>query len=146
MFRAKRPLLWKAYLFTGARLSELRDLDVVDIDMEGLAVVFKDAKRKDRERVVPIHSAVVDIFRNWAGLRSSLPRDVGGAFRRDARRAGIKGVDLHCLRVTFITRLTKGGADLQVAQRLAGHANIMTTLQYYLKCVHPDVRSALERI
>ncbi len=113
-----------------------------DINTEDMTLVLRDAKRKNL-RTIPIHRDLYSIMCSW---NWTWPSDPTKAFTRDARRANLNDVDLHCLRVTFITRLIKAGNDLQTVQRLAGHANIMTTLKYYLRTVHPDVRSALERL
>jgi len=142
----KRWPAWKAYLLTGCRLSELRDITHDEIDLESRTLTIRDAKRGDRIRAVPIHTEALNIFENWETLRASLPSNLSRAFRKDARKANIRGIDLHCLRVTFITRLIQGGTNPQSVQRLAGHSNITTTLRYYLRCPHKDDRVALERL
>ena len=143
--KARWPV-WKAYLLTGARMSELQNLLQEDIDLESRTLTIRDAKRGERIRAVPIHSEALDIFENWETLRNALPSNLSRTFRRDSRKANIKGIDLHCLRVTFITRLIQGGTNPQTVQRLAGHSNITTTLRYYLRCPHKDDQIALERL
>lgn len=138
--------IWKAYLLTGARKSELQSLLQEDIDLESRTLTIKDAKRGDRIRAVPIHSEALEIFRTWETVRSTFTSNLSRAFRKDARKANIRGVDLHCLRVTFITKLIQAGTNPQTVQRLAGHSNITTTLRYYLRCPHKDDRVALERL
>lgn len=143
--KARWPI-WKAYLLTGARKSELETLEPEDIDLESKTLTIRDAKRGDKIRAVPIHSEALDIFSTWENVRTLMPTNLSRAFRRDALKAHIRGVDLHCLRVTFITRLIQGGTNPQTVQRLAGHSNITTTLRYYLRCPHKDDRVALERL
>ena len=41
------------------------------------------------------------------------------------------GVTIHDLRRTFITRLIRAGVPLPTVQKLAGHADIKTTLTHY---------------
>ena len=143
--KARWPV-WKAYLLTGARMSELQGLSAEDIDLESKTLTIRDAKRGERIRAVPIHSEALNVFENWETLSRTLPSNLSRAFRRDSRKANIKGIDLHCLRVTFITRLIQGGTNPKTVKRLAGHSNITTTLRYYLRCPHKDDRTALERL
>lgn len=143
--KARWPI-WKAYLLTGARKSELEALAPEDIDLESKTLTIRDAKRGDRIRAVPIHSEALNTFNRWTDVRAPIPSNLSRTFRRDALKAHIKGIDLHCLRVTFITRLIQGGTNPQTVQRLAGHSNITTTLRYYLRCPHKDDRVALERL
>ncbi|MER3442572.1 MAG: hypothetical protein C4296_14595, partial [Gemmataceae bacterium] len=55
---------------------------------------------------------------------------VGMAVGRAARRAGLKGVSLHALRHTFISRLVQAGRPLPEVAALAGHRDIKMTLRY----------------
>lgn len=145
---------------TGARISELTDLDVDDVsglsaDPEaGLRLFGKGRK----ERVVPVGSyarEAVDawlvrgrpallerakastpaLFVNTRGAR--LSRQSAWALLRDhADRAGITtGIGPHTLRHSFATHLLDGGADVRVVQELLGHASVATTQIYTLVTV-----------
>jgi len=50
--------------------------------------------------------------------------------RKRAKQAGVAPFSPHALRHTFVTHLLDNGADIGVVQRLAGHANVQTTLRY----------------
>ncbi|MCW3157966.1 site-specific tyrosine recombinase XerD [Micropruina sonneratiae] len=145
---------------TGARISELTDLDVDDVsglsaDPEaGLRLFGKGRK----ERVVPVGSyarAAVDawlvrgrpallerakastpaLFVNTRGARLSR-QSAWALLREHAERAGITAeIGPHTLRHSFATHLLDGGADVRVVQELLGHASVATTQIYTLVTV-----------
>jgi len=143
-----RALLELLYA-TGARVSEIVDLDVDDL-MHGevLRVRGKGAK----ERIVPVGSyarASADAYLTRARPELSrrgraTPRAFLGArgaplsrqsawlvIQQAAERAGITAhVSPHTLRHSFATHLLQGGADVRVVQELLGHASVATTQIY----------------
>lgn len=145
---------------TGARISEVCDLDVDDLtrtltDPEaGLRLVGKGNK----ERVVPLGSFARDAVEAWlvrgrpvwqqkaanpgpALLLNSLGRRLSrqsayGILRKAAERAGIDAeVSPHSLRHSFATHLLDGGADVRVVQELLGHSSVTTTQIYTMVTV-----------
>jgi integrase/recombinase XerD len=154
--RRDRALLELLY-GTGARISEVCDLSMGDIDFDGRLVRLfgKGAK----ERIVPFGRAAADALDHWfaPGGRLDLApaqwrrRDDanavflntrGGRLTRQAawavvrkfgRRAGIDAdhqLSPHVLRHSCATHLLDHGADLRVVQELLGHASISTTQVY----------------
>lgn len=143
-----RALLELLYA-TGARVSEIVDLDVDDLRHgEVLRVRGKGSK----ERVVPVGSyarASVDAYLTRARPELSrrgraTPRAFLGArgaplsrqsawlvIQQAAKRADITAhVSPHTLRHSFATHLLQGGADVRVVQELLGHASVATTQIY----------------
>ncbi len=140
---------------TGARISEVTDLDVDDLtrtllDPEmGLRLIGKG----DKQRVVPLGSyargaldawlvrgrpalieaagrATAALFVNTRGKRLSR-QSAWGIIRMRAEQAGISGeISPHSLRHSFATHLLDGGADVRVVQELLGHASVTTTQIY----------------
>lgn len=140
---------------TGARISEVIDLDVDDVsrvldDPElGLRLVGKGNK----ERMVPLGSyarqaldawlvrgrpAIVEaagrsapaLLLNTRGQRLSR-QSAWAVIRARAAAAGINtDVSPHSLRHSFATHLLDGGADIRVVQELLGHASVTTTQIY----------------
>ena len=145
---------------TGARISELTDLDVDDVsglsaDPEaGLRLFGKGRK----ERLVPVGSyarsaldawlvrgrpAMLErargstpaLFVNTRGARLSR-QSAWAVLREHAERAGITAeIGPHTLRHSFATHLLDGGADVRVVQELLGHASVATTQIYTLVTV-----------
>jgi len=134
---------------TGARISEVCNLKVDDINLEfGYARCFGKGRK---ERVVPVGRKAIAAIRRY--LEAGRPRllknrtseflllsrtgrrlDRHSAWRRverAARRAGLPGKCYpHMLRHSFATHLLERGADLRVVQELLGHVSITTTQIY----------------
>ncbi|MFW6159375.1 MAG: site-specific tyrosine recombinase XerD [Planctomycetota bacterium] len=154
-----RALLEVMYA-TGARVSEVADLKLGDVNLE-----FRFLRcfgKGSKERVVPLGERAVEALERY--LRETRPKlDRGGSplvflsrsgrrlgrraiwsrVRKHARAAGLrKKVSPHTLRHSFATHLLQGGADLRAVQEMLGHANIATTQIYThvdkerLKAVH----------
>jgi integrase/recombinase XerD len=131
---------------SGARVSEIVDLDLDEIVSSGLLRVRgKGAK----ERIVPIGSyasRALDAYlirtrpllNKKAGLPALFLNQRGGRLSRQgiwgviqkAGRACELEVSPHTLRHCFATHLIEGGADVRVVQELLGHASVATTQIY----------------
>jgi integrase/recombinase XerD len=135
---------------TGLRVSELVDLKVSDVNLEGGFLTTKG--KGSKERLVPIgDEAVVWLSKYLTGARHSLlgrrtsPRVFVNARGGDAlTRMGVwkllkgygtkAGVDTrlspHVLRHSFATHLLERGADLRAIQVMLGHSDLSTTQIY----------------
>jgi len=139
---------------TGARISEVVDLDVSDVlkadgdQVSALRLTGKGGK----VRVVPLGSfarAALDQY--LVRVRPALVKaergalflnDRGGRLSRQsmwkivvtaAERANIEtSVSPHSLRHSYATHLLDGGADIRVVQELLGHSSVTTTQIYTL--------------
>jgi integrase/recombinase XerC len=139
---------------SGARVSELVNLDLKDIDLdEGIATVMGKGRK---ERIVPlgrpavlalsayVHSLPTSasraedshdrtrapLFRNCRGGRltvRSVERLVADAVRD---LVNFPSITPHGLRHSFATHLLDGGVDLRAIQELLGHASLSTTQRY----------------
>lgn len=147
-----RALLEMLYS-TGARITELLDLDVDDLDREQRMLLVRG--KGGKERIVPLgRPALQAVERYLVRARPSLNKKGSPALflnNRGARlgrqsgfkivaqaadAAGLQHVSPHSLRHSFATHLLEGGADIRVVQELLGHASVATT-QIYTK-VSPE--------
>jgi integrase len=163
--------IWLFILGTGFRKSEVQGLKWADLDLER-AEVHLDAERSKNNTAatLPLPRAVVDMLRAWkaesggtsgpvflnmAGkpwtvnlrkkLRSCL-RQAGIERRDDSGKWADSGVDLHSLRVSYITHLVRAGVDIKTVQRLARHKTVTLTLDVYARTFPEDQRSAVEKL
>ena len=136
---------------TGARISELIDLDRNDVKdpITSLRLLGKGGK----ERIVPVGKYAVDalekylvrarpalfasgneraLFLNLRGTRLSR-QSAWEIIRTAAKNAGIEvEISPHTIRHSFATHLLDGGADIRTVQELLGHASVATTQIYTL--------------
>ncbi len=140
----------------GLRLSELRGIDVGDLDLVSQQVKVRGKGRK--ERIVPVGDHAQRAVRNYLVKRDALVHKIGrDAMQKPSRSAvflserGARisaravqhavvgllsavdegaGLSTHSMRHSFATHLMNGGADLRAVQELLGHASISTTQIY----------------
>ncbi|MCZ8205982.1 tyrosine recombinase XerC [Gemmatimonas sp.] len=141
---------------SGLRLSELRGVDLADLDLVSQQVKVRGKGRK--ERIVPLGDHAQRALRNYLVKRDTLLQQLGGAKAGRLARGAVflsergsrispraaqhamvqlleavsEGADLttHSLRHSFATHLVDAGADLRAVQELLGHASISTTQIY----------------
>jgi integrase/recombinase XerC len=141
---------------SGLRLSELRGIDLADLDLVTQQVKVRGKGRK--ERLVPLGDHAQRALRNYLVKRDAQLAKLGGAKTARLARGAVflsergarisaravqhamvalldavgEGADLttHSLRHTFATHLVDAGADLRAVQELLGHASISTTQIY----------------
>ena len=143
-----RALLEMIYA-AGLRVSEARDLNMSDVNLETreLRVTGKGSKQRMvlvgetardalalylhevRPRLADQASGMA-VFLNRFGGRLS-QRSIQKKVRKYAGAVGLGGgVHTHTLRHSFATHLLEGGADLRVVQELLGHSSPATTQIY----------------
>jgi site-specific recombinase XerD len=142
----------------GLRISELCDLRIADIDLEGQRLVVRQGKGK-RDRFIPLSATTVDVVRDYLAVRGTGRSDhlllfrqqkvkatlVQGRLRRYGCAVDVK-VSPHRLRHTLATRLLNSGMDLVSIQHLLGHEQLSTTQIYarvYDRTVEQDFHEAM---
>jgi integrase/recombinase XerC len=137
---------------TGIRLSELIDLNVVDLDGPGGLIKVTGKGRK--ERIVPIGRKALEAVQSYLSARSArrtrdaiarpdqpvfitdagkrmYPQMVGLIVKRYIGKVSeMEKKSPHVLRHTFATHLLNRGADLKAVKELLGHVSLSTTQIY----------------
>ena len=134
---------------TGIRVSELVDLDLVDVNLE--MGFLRCLGKGSKERIVPMGQKAVEAVGTYLQkgrvklVRNSEVEAVfvnihGGRLTRQGfwkilkkyvRQAGFEGdITPHTLRHSFATHLLENGADLRAVQEMLGHSDISTTQIY----------------
>lgn len=149
---------------TGIRNSELRGLDLPDLDPAEKLVLIRNGKGGKSRRVPMGEEAWIWVEEYLTQVRPQLlldaheqalflgrfgrriaQQDLTVTVARWARRAGLeKRVTPHCLRHSCATHMLRRGANLRHLQVLLGHDNVSTT-QIYTRVELSDLRKVLKR-
>lgn len=143
----------------GLRISELINLKIEHIDSDRMLVHIVNSKgNKDRMVMLPsrllfilrsyfkAHKPKVYLFEGYKYRPYSMS-SVRKIFIRAVQNTEIKKpVTVHSLRHSFATHLLENGTDIRIIQKLLGHKNIKTTLQYtqVAKSTIQNVKSPLD--
>ena len=139
--------MMELFYSSGLRLSELVNLDVLDIDLKAGQV--KILGKGNKTRYLPVGQQAKQAVGEWLDLRLGLAqagekavfinnrgsrlsqRAVQKRLREQAQRTEL-GVHVHphMLRHSFASHLLESSGDLRSVQELLGHTNISTTQVY----------------
>lgn len=148
---------------TGVRVSELVDLNFVDIDFTGGTIRVRGKGKK--QRTAPIGPTAINAIRKYLELRRADARsarfDQEALFvnkhgqrlsTRSVRRKLDKylaecgldpSISPHTLRHSFATHMLNNGADLRSVQELLGHQSLSTT-QVYTHLTTPRLKAVYD--
>lgn len=148
-------LLWN----TGARVSELLQLSLGDVDFARKALILPTLKRRKKKgRFVDLPAEIMD---ELASYITKVPMEPSDKFFRFKRKnafyivrkygdmAGIKRVGHtrlhpHHFRHSHAIALVKAGVPLPMIQARLGHASLAST-SFYLQFRPDETRTAMER-
>lgn len=148
-------------MFTGARLNEICQLDIADVQQDGETWFLhitdegddnKSVKSQAGRRKVPLHSELIRLgFLDFVASRKASTRlfpdysySANGGYGRNLGRwcnesflpkLGIKqpGLVFHSLRHTVVTRLGQASVPEPIIQCIVGHARSGVTQEVYLR-------------
>jgi len=157
-----RALVYSIAVGAGLRRGEIRRLRWCDVDFQRARITVPASSAKSRrDQTVEVHANLL------AALQVARPKDAAPTatvipaaqfptirtFWADLERARIprqddegRVVDFHALRTTFISLLASSGAHPRVAQALARHASIETTMGTYTDLALLDLRGTVEKL
>lgn len=149
-------------LYTGVRVTELVEIELAHVDQLTAQLTVRGKGGKLRE--VPLRRDVLEHLQNYVrGERAAskyaaspkllvsqrAPRMHRDAVRRWLEQTG-EGLGFHIhphmLRHTFCTRLIKNGVEISTVSKLAGHANLNTTMKHYIHISKQEKQNAVEKL
>ncbi len=127
----------------GLRLSEVLNLQIIDIDAGQMCIQVRDTKEQPNREVMLSSNLLADLqsyrqqylpkkylFEGQSKAQYSA-KSVQNVVKNSAQRAGInQKVTPQMLRHSFATHLLENGTDLRYIQALLGHESIKTTEVY----------------
>jgi len=160
----ERSLIYKCLVLTGLRRNELKALEVRHLTLTGrrpcLALPGSATKNKEATDL-PLRADLARDLADWiqatgktdADRVLTVPVNLYKILRRDLELAGIaykddKGrtIDVHALRHTTASHLSKGRVSPRVAQGFMRHADIKLTMQTYTDPSLLDEAEALDAL
>jgi integrase len=134
-----------------ARAGELATLTADSFDLKAGVVSLPASATKNG---LPARQPIIDkgytkVMRRW--LKNKVgPLWPGNWWQRAAEMLehdlGSVGVDFHCLRVTYVTRLCQAGYTPKTVQILARHSTLDLTMRIYTKYTESDVEREVRTI
>lgn len=135
-------LIIDLFYVTGIRLSELIDIQIIDIEFYKKTI--KVLGKRNKERIIPLSDTIIKtlkIFINEYKLKDFLFTDIKGnkVYPKLVYRVVKKYIGMissinkrspHVLRHTFATHMLNNGADINAIKDLLGHANLSATQVY----------------
>ena len=157
----KHQLILQLGYGMGLRVSEIVNLRIADIDSKSMKVLIQRGKGK-KDRYVNLPENVLINLRNYykeyrpkeflfegqQGVQYNI-RSAQMVFKNAMNKAGIrKRIGIHGLRHSYATHLLQFGTDIALIQKLLGHNDIRTTLNYTNVTDHSvsNVKSPLDRL
>jgi integrase len=151
----------KLAVLTGLRKDELLQLTTKNIDLEKR--ILRIIGKGNKERTMPLSTHALKIITQLMDGRSQRPcssvkkyvitgrqgkklNDLKKPFARAIKEAKLENVRFHDLRRTFGTKCAIKGVPPKILQKWMGHANITTTMKYYVNIPEKYEQEAIERI
>ncbi len=130
---------------TGIRVSELVDIDILDVDLDARRIWIRRTKG-GRSHQVWLHAVALGHVRRWIEARGEhdgalfdsvaqrgralTTENIRQRLAKAKKAAGLPHLTTHDFRRTFITLCLREGVDVFAVARLVGHKRVTTTMQY----------------
>jgi integrase len=168
----ERALVYRTFMTTGLRRGELASMTVGSIELDAPTPFARLAAKDEKNRkgsTIPLRPDLVAELREWIADKRenfsgttaefaaqplfSVPKGLVNVLNRDLRVAGIpkvdergRSLDIHAMRMTFGTMLSKGGVSPKVAQLAMRHSDIRLTMETYTDPKLLDIAGALDSL
>ncbi len=158
----ERSLIYKTLLLTGLRHGELAALTWGDLDLGRRAyITVKAVSAKNRKtEALPLRADLAAELQAWRPAKArnddrvfNVPRNLLRILKKDLAAAGIpykddrgRTLDVHALRHTFGTHLSKAGVWPRTAQSLMRHSDIDLTMRTYTDPRVLDMANAIDSL
>ncbi len=138
-------------LYTGMRISELLQMEVENINVNGGYMIGGIKTEAGKNRIIPIHTDIMPIIKSQLSTNKYLfPAKRGGNLAYSTFHADFAALmeklnishTIHETRHTFISQADRCGINPTVLKRIVGHANGDITLHY----THKDTAELLQEI
>jgi integrase len=93
----------------------------------------------------PFASMRPNYYREWRRIRATADGKPPKGKLKHTKAPGCRLLTVHDLRRTAISAWIAAGVSPKVIMRLAGHANLETTMKHYARADAADLRAAVER-
>jgi len=142
-FEGKRDrLIIELFYLTGIRLSELINIQLLDVDFTNSQI--KVLGKRNKERMIPITHQTLKIISNFIScfqIKKYLFCEENGKrlYHKKVYRivnkylekiSSLQKKSPHILRHTFATHMLNNGADINAIKEILGHANLSATQIY----------------
>lgn len=140
--------MWELLYSSGLRVSELANVNLMDMDLRGRTVHVVNGKGQ-KSRLLPLGQKAAEAIRAWLLERANIvktdemalftgktgrrltTRSIQLRLERWRKRQGLQGrLYPHMLRHSFASHMLESSRDLRAVQELLGHSNIATTQVY----------------
>ncbi len=159
----ERPLIYKTLALTGLRKSELQSITFAQTDLTAtpprLHLLARHAKNRT-DSVIPLPPQLAEEIQAFLDSKTPKPKPtdklfnvsdaIDKIFNRDLAVAAIakqdamgRYVDVHALRHTFATMLSRSGVTLRTAQAAMRHSDPRLTANVY---VHPELEDVVAAV
>lgn len=145
-------------IYSGWRINELLNMKTEDVDLQNLTFKGGNKTRNSINRVVPIHSKIVELVKNRydvnkpylinnnSGNRMTSDNFRGGQFEEIKKVLKLENHTLHDTRKTTASLLNRFNATPISIRKILGHAMRDVTEEVYIKLDIEYLRENLERI
>ncbi|SMO32595.1 Phage integrase family protein [Balnearium lithotrophicum] len=125
--------VFKIFIYTGMRLSEVANLQWKDIDLNRGVITVRKAKNY-QTRVIPLHPKLrAEVEKRLPAVGKVVPYHKDYIYHKIKgylKKAGFPNLRVHDLRHTFASLMVMSGVDLKTVQELLGHQDYRTTEIY----------------